>query len=250
MIIKKTTSGTFIFQKKSGITAFFSDDEEKILYDYFENLEKNDFINRLFDLKILTSHKKIIKENFDLPLQSIHIDITDSCPLKCKQCYKKSSEDIFMDFEKFKKIIDEAESLNIFQIALGGGEPLIHKDILKFVEYVSKTNMSVSITTSGYNLNEKLILELIKRGINHIQISLNGSKKEIDELSRDGFDYGMSAIKLLNKSKISFGINTVVSQDNINDLQNIFDIGKKYNADNINLLRYKPSGKKLEILMN
>ncbi len=241
MVIKKVKSGTYIFQKDSGITAFFSEEEEELLYLYFKNGERNEFINRLYDLGVIKNCENIRKNKEDILLQSIHIDITDSCPLRCTQCYKGESINKFMKFDLLKSIIDEAEKLNCFQIAIGGGEPVTHKDIIKIVKYISKTKMSVSITSSGYGLDINKIEELKKAGLNHIQISLNGSTNEVNNLSRDGFEYAINALNILSKYNISFGINTVVRSDNIDDLQNIINMGKKLGVENINLLRYKPN---------
>ncbi len=52
------------------------------------------------------------------------------------QCYKRNLHDIEMPFEKFSDLIDQAKDLGVFQIALGGGEPLTVKELPKFVEIV------------------------------------------------------------------------------------------------------------------
>ncbi len=241
MIVKKLRSGTYIFEKTSGMTAFFSDNEEKKLYAYFKTGKENEFIKRLYKLNILTKYENIIEKTDDIYLQSIHIDITDSCPLRCPQCYKNESIDKFMSLETFKSIIDEAEKLNCFQIAIGGGEPFIHKNIFQMIEYVSKTQMAISVTSSGITLNKEKIQFLENIGLNHLQISLNGSNYIVNSLSRDGFEHSMNALKLLSGSNISFGINTVIRQDNIDDLENIFSLGKMLGVENVNLLRYKPN---------
>lgn len=47
MLVKKVKNGTYIFEKKLGITAYFSQKEEELLYKYFDNNIKTDFIKRL-----------------------------------------------------------------------------------------------------------------------------------------------------------------------------------------------------------
>ncbi len=241
MIVKKVETGTYIFEKTNGMTAFFSDKEEILLYEYFNNGIVNEFITRLFDLGILIENREAKSVETSIALQSLHIDITDSCPLKCTQCYKKENKDVFLDLNYFKGLIDEAVKLNVFQIAIGGGEPLMHKRLIDMVKYVADTEMSVSITTSGYGLDTEKLTDLINSGLNHIQISLNGTTKAVNQLSRDGYDYAINALKLLSERDISFGINFVVRKDNICDLENIILLAQKFGANNINLLRYKPN---------
>ncbi len=105
MIVKKVETGTFIFEKTTGMTAFFSDKEEILLYEYFNNGIVNEFITRLFDLGILIEYSEVKSVETGIALQSLHIDITDSCPLKCTQCYKKESKDVFLDFDYFKGVL-------------------------------------------------------------------------------------------------------------------------------------------------
>ncbi len=242
MIVKKLDIGTYVFEKNAGITAFFSNKEEDMLYEYFNSNIRTEFIDRLFDLGIITKEVQIEKPKLGIALHSLHMDITDSCPLKCPQCYKGEAKRNYMDFKLFKSLIDEAVALSVFQIAIGGGEPLVHKDIASMVECVGNTEMSVSITTSGYGLDEKMLTRLIEAGLNHLQISLNGATKDVNDRSRDGYEYAINALKLLSEtSDFSYGINFVVRRDNLDDLQNLINLGKEYKVHNINLLRYKPT---------
>jgi pyrroloquinoline quinone biosynthesis protein E len=248
VIVKQYNNKLYIFEKKTGMTGIFSGNELEYLVNYAKNNlgQKNEFINRLYNLGILSKNSDLTEITKALvikspSLESLHIDILTNCPLKCKQCYKNDSENRLMTLEMFENFIKEAQKLKIFQIAIGGGEPLIHPNIIDFVKTVSKTQMAITITTSGYNLIDKLLDELINSGLNHIQISLNSPKKEINNLSRDGYEHAFSAIKKLSKKNISFGINMVIRKDNLKCFDGMVEFAKKYKADNINILRYKYS---------
>lgn len=249
MIAKKQDSKFYIFNKTTGMTAVFSDDELELLKRYCISGVKTDFIKRLCDLGIITSCDyptraslldSIHKGNSDSP-QSLHIDITTSCPLKCPQCYKQPAKEFSMTLEAFESIISQAVQLNIFQIAVGGGEPLIHKDLLQLIRLVAKTEMSLSITTSGYGMTGETLDAMIGAGLNHIQISLNGADEEINRKSRDGYIHARNALRLLSKTKLSFGINYVARKDNIAGFESLVELAKSNHAENINVLRYKPS---------
>jgi len=247
-----------VFNADDGITAAVSGKELYSLKKYLETEAQNEFINRLIDLKLMPEEisecerqellKEIEKtENISAPVrsfavpESIHIDITTFCPLKCPQCYKDLSQDIEMPLGKFFDIIERAKALKVFQIALGGGEPLTVKDLPVFVKKVTSCKMSCTITTSGYGLTAELLDDLKESGVNHIQVSLNGSTREINSYSRDGFSEAVSALNILSKSSVQFGINWVARRDNVKDFENIVTYAKELKADNINILRYKPS---------
>ena len=70
-------------------------------------------------------------------MKVIQIDITNACPLRCSGCTRlcgHHEEPFFMDFETFKKAVD---SLKGFEGIVGimGGEPTIHPEFPRFMEY-------------------------------------------------------------------------------------------------------------------
>jgi len=136
-----------IFNADNGIAAAISGNELYSLKEYLKTGIQNDFISRLINLGLISSDmseyetEKLLEEidktekvraplrSFAVP-ESIHIDITAVCPLKCPQCYKSNLQNVEMSFEKFSCLIEQAKNLGVFQIALGGGEPLVVKDWL------------------------------------------------------------------------------------------------------------------------
>lgn len=174
--------------------------------------------------------------------ESLHVELTARCLLNCPQCYKTHS-DAELSFEFLLDVIEQAEKMNVFQMALGGGEPLVYPHLLSVIYEINKRGMGCSITTSGFGLDRHLLEKLQKAGLDHIQISLNGSREEIHSRSRDGFEYAIKSLELLKNSAISFGLNWVARMDNIDDLPRIIETAKDSLAHNVNILRYKPSTK-------
>ena len=74
----------------------------------------------------------------DFPL-SLNIEITTKCNLACTFCWHsslKEEEKIHLEFDDFKKIIDEASNFKIPSINLNGlGEPITHPRLLEMIEY-------------------------------------------------------------------------------------------------------------------
>jgi hypothetical protein len=70
-------------------------------------------------------------------MKVIQIELTNACPMRCSNCTRFCGhhvEPFFMDFETFKKAVD---SLKGFRGIVGimGGEPTIHPEFKKFIEY-------------------------------------------------------------------------------------------------------------------
>lgn len=70
-------------------------------------------------------------------MKVIQIEITNACPMRCANCTRfcgHHTDPFFMDFETFRKAVD---SLKGFRGIVGimGGEPTIHPEFKKFMEY-------------------------------------------------------------------------------------------------------------------
>ncbi len=74
-------------------------------------------------------------------MKVIQIELTNACPMRCSNCTRfcgHHTEPFFMDFETFQKALD---SLKGFRGIVGimGGEPTIHPEFKKFIEYFRDT---------------------------------------------------------------------------------------------------------------
>jgi len=254
MIYRAEAAALMIFNPDSGITAMLSGQELTLLTEYLCTELRNEFINRLEELQLLPveidkakilatiaviPQVKKIFNSFTVP-EAIHLDLTTSCPLACPQCYKAGHSEMIMPLEKFKAIIRQAQAAKVFQIALGGGEPLLVPNLVKYVETVTTAGMACTLTSSGFGLTEELLQALRDAKLHHLQISLNGATEAINSTSRAGFKEALSALELLSKQQLKFGINWVARMDNYFDFPKMVALAQHFHAENINLLRYKP----------
>lgn len=217
--------------------------------------EENGFARRLMKLGLLENgmREEILGEialaqekaapprSFCAP-ESLHIELTARCPLSCPQCYKSPSP-ADLPMEKLRDILRQAAKLRVFQIALGGGEPLVYPFLEEAVEAIGAYGMSCSVTTSGYGIRAPLLKKLTERGLRHLQVSLNGSTAEIHERSRQGYATALEALRLLAQTRLSYGINWVARMDNIDDLPDLLALAVRLGAQNVNILREKPAAR-------
>ncbi len=143
--------------------------------------------------------------NFPL---SLNVEITTKCNLACTFCWHsslKEDEKIHLEFEDFKKIIDEASSFKIPSINLNGlGEPITHPRLLDMVEYCKmKGVQDIMFHTNGTKLSDKRIKDLITSGLTQIIFSLDTPDKDTYEKVRIGakFDKVNSNVEQFIKIK-------------------------------------------------
>ena len=175
---------------------------------------------------------QFLRQNHYLPHpQIMQVEITTICPLNCPQCYKEETLPRTMNIEKFIEIINDAKKSGVKAITLLGGEPLIHPDICEMIQILDNAEIVGGTYTSGIGINKKIIdvLQDIKTPF-YFFLSLNGSTKEIHELSRSSFEITKKAMQYLKENNVEYSINWVARHDNISDLKNVIGLDKEYQA--------------------
>ena len=119
-----------------------------------------------------------------LPLK-LHIESTNICNFNCKMCDRKSLEKIRgklnsnLEFNKISELIHEIKPLHI--LLQGYGEPLLYPDIDKLLVLCKKKSITVSITTNGSLLTDRVLDLLLQFPPRILEFSLNGATPKIFE---------------------------------------------------------------------
>jgi pyrroloquinoline quinone biosynthesis protein E len=146
-----------------------------------------------------------------------------------------------LDLNLAYKAVEDAAKLKVFNINLSGGETLVYPHLNELLAKIKEKKLHSAIAVSGWNLNREKLEELIFAGVNYIFISLNGSKESVNKLSRDGYEYALSAMRLLaSETRIKKGINWVARNDNIDDFPKLVELAEKYGFNSIVILENKP----------
>jgi molybdenum cofactor biosynthesis enzyme MoaA len=105
--------------------------------------------------------------------------VTRRCNLSCGYCTEYDNHSQAIPFAVLRERTDALHRLGVVQIALLGGEPLLHKEIDKIVTHASRRSQT-SITTNGFLLREDVIHRLNDAGLHHMQISIDTLKPGAD----------------------------------------------------------------------
>lgn len=126
-----------------------------------------------------------------------------ACNFKCNYCIHSIaknkrgyiSEQSFMDFELYKKCIDDLckfpEKIKMLRFA-GTGEPLLHKDITRMVKYAVQKQVatSIDIVTNGALLTPKLSKEFVDAGLSRLRVSIQGiNADKYNQVSEVNLDF-------------------------------------------------------------
>jgi radical SAM protein with 4Fe4S-binding SPASM domain len=181
----------------------------------------------------LTLHKPLF------PLFAV-IGVTDNCNLNCKMCPRldpKIKKDGLseMSLEHFKNIVDNMPYLYAITL-LGMGEPLLHKDIFKMIDYAKRKNIEAYLYTNGMLLdNKEMAVKLISSGVDRLSFSVDGATAETVENIRIGvkFDVLLKNIQYIvrlkkeKKSPIQLSLKSILIRKNIDELPAIVELAYK-----------------------
>ena len=145
-----------------------------------------------------------------------------------------------MDDKEIKEILTAAYNIGILKLHWTGGEPLVKKDLYKYIQYATDLGyIKQSITTNGFLL-EKEAEKIVKAGISRVNISLDTLNKEKFKkiTGRNGLERVLKGIyKILEISNCQIKINMVIMKDNLEEVNDFIDFAKKinnkYNKDRI-----------------
>jgi len=157
----------------------------------------------------------------------IHVDLesTSVCNYRCKMCFQSlENEKIdkgYMDFNLFKKIIDEGAEKGLCSIKLQfRGEPLLHPKIVEMVKYAKDSGMiEVMFNTNASLLDEKMAKGLIDAHLDRMICSLDAATKETYESIRTGgkWENVLDNIKGLMAMKKKMGVDYPIVRAQIVD---------------------------------
>lgn len=166
------------------------------------------------------------------------ISISNHCTMNCDYCYRDSKPDnSFMnidDYDFVLKSLSHPHWGNVFQVALGGGEPLEHPDFIDIINLTNKYKIVPNFTTNGCLISEDIV-SLLQGRVGAIAVSIN----DISLISKTN-------IELLMESNIKTNLHFILSDSSIEHAVDI--LMGKYNEmiprlNAIIFLTYKPAGR-------
>ena len=105
--------------------------------------------------------------------RKVYIEITNICNLSCSFCSKVNRKKEYMNIETFEDIIKKIKDYTDFVYLHVKGEPLLHLNLIDFINICDKYNLKVNLTTNGTLFPQ--VVEKLKlcKNLNKINFSLH-----------------------------------------------------------------------------
>ena len=161
-------------------------------------------------------------------ITSLIIEPTNTCNLRCTFCFVTEGmtrEDGFMEFNLFKKIIDDSPDLEHLCMH-NWGEPLLHKDIFKMIEYAKNKGVNyVVMNTNGTLLTDKMIDQIVDSKLDIIRFSIDGSAetfKRVRGVELKKIEQNINKlknVKEIRRPELKMGVVFTIEEDTEGDVE-------------------------------
>lgn len=170
----------------------------------------------------------------------LRISVTELCNFKCQYCMPEDGElnrlnrDNILSYEEMFGFVKICLDNGVKKIRLTGGEPLVRKDIERFIAMINeyKPGLDLAMTTNGYYLKQKA-KALKDAGLKRLNISLDtlDAKKASFIARKDVLGAVLDGIDEAVKQGFGIKINTV-ALGGVNDGEfiDLMEFAKSKNA--------------------
>ncbi|MFZ0335987.1 MAG: radical SAM protein, partial [Candidatus Acidiferrales bacterium] len=111
--------------------------------------------------------------------REIYITLTANCNLRCVGC--RYGRDFMpgaqLSWPIVRDLLDDCKEMGICSVRFYGGEPLLHKDLVRMVEYSVRLGLHTWLTTNGILLRDK-IEDLYKAGLRTVNLGYYGTGEQ------------------------------------------------------------------------
>lgn len=166
----------------------------------------------------------------------VYWEMTQACGLACRHCRAEAVSTAHPDeltYEEGKNLLHQIAAFDkpSPHLVFTGGDPLRRADLFDLIDEARALGINVSITPSATaDLTIEVLAKLKAHGIDSFGLSLDGSTAARHEAVRgvEGcFDWTIAAAKAAATLGVPIQINTLVSQETVDDLPAVYELLKK-----------------------
>ncbi len=176
------------------------------------------------------------------------LEPTNACMMNCIMCpHNKMTRKIdYMNLNLFKKIIDQAKWNKTLDFS-HFGDPLIHPQIDKMIEYANKKGIKTHIYANPNLLSEEMCIKLIGAQLHLLNTTIDGIDDKTYKYFRGPNADFKKAVKNINtllrlkkekKSDMKIIVTMILMEKNKNDVETFKKIWDKEGIDRVDVKKF------------
>ena len=168
-------------------------------------------------------------------------ELTYACPVQCPYCSNplqiSANRKQELTTEEWIDVLRQARELGAVQLGFSGGEPLVRPDLAVLIQEATSLGFYTNLITSAIGLDAAKIAAFKAAGLNHIQISFQGSNQESNKKfgGTDSFRHKMEMTGEVIRQEIPLGLNFVLHRQNIHQVGEFLETAELLGAEFVEL---------------
>ena len=168
-------------------------------------------------------------------------ELTYACPVQCPYCSNplqiSANRKQELTTEQWIDVLSQARELGAVQLGFSGGEPLVRPDLAVLIQEATSLGFYTNLITSAIGLDAAKIAAFKAAGLNHIQISFQGSNQESNKKfgGTDSFRHKMEMTSEVIRQEIPLGLNFVLHRQNIHQVGEFLETAELLGAEFVEL---------------
>jgi radical SAM protein with 4Fe4S-binding SPASM domain len=177
--------------------------------------------------------------------------INNECNLHCIYCYTNSGpgREIRPSYSR-EEIEDLGISIGTVSpkiVFISGGEPLLDRDLFIFIRVARQiADKELWICSNGTLISDDFLIRAKSEGVDGFSLSLQHTDPVEEDAIRGGKDvYAkvIEAIKKIKNANFKLALETTITSQNYNIIDDIIQIGVEFGIDLILFKRFRPIGR-------
>ena len=174
-------------------------------------------------------------ENLAAPLY-VAWQITNECNLACLHCIEESGPGKAfadeLDAAQIFAVLDQLMEHEVPYLSFSGGEPMLHPQFFRMVEYVCKRGAQLKIETNGHYLTVENCERMRSLGVKAVQVSLDGASGATFNRMRvrGNFDTTVDGLRNLRAAGVPVEINFSPARFNAHEVGAAVDLAHELGA--------------------
>lgn len=168
-------------------------------------------------------------------LTRVHIDISSRCNEKCIHCYIPiANKCSIMTAAMFELILNQCRELNVLNLTLSGGEPMINPSLKFFLLKCREYNFSVNLLSNLTLLSDDLLEVISDNPLICVQTSLYAMDADVhDKVTgiKGSYQKTISAIHCLHARNVPMQINCSIMKQNIRYYKDVLRFSESLNIE-------------------
>ena len=171
--------------------------------------------------------------------ETVHWAMTYACAAGCPDCYARRHRHRFpdeMSTGDALRLVDRLAAWGVFQVAIGGGEPLERPDLPEVAAHARRLGLVVHVTTGRHQVDGRL-LDRLAAGVSVLQFGVKAEPLLGDPAVAEALEASVAGARAMG---IHTAANVMLSRGVIARFEEVLSALAPAGLRQVTLLRYKP----------